>query len=99
MHAAESVAVAIVCESIKMVVSLSEVQLRLCLLGLANSEQGSGLILVIKERVDLDVGNSLHLLVCEHFIDVLVERGSADSVQVLSNTDFFLSEAAELAVR
>ena len=78
--------------------SLGQVQLWLGLLGLADSEQGGGLVLVVEKGVDFNVGNSLNFLVGKHIIDVLVERGSADSVEVLSNGDFLVGDTAELAI-
>ena len=78
--------------------SLGEEELFSGLSALGNGEKRCGLVLIVHERVNVDLRNVSHLIETENIFDVLVQCSSAYSVQILANANFFLSNCIELLI-
>ena len=78
--------------------SLGEEELLPGLTALGDGEKRCGLVLIVDERVNIDLRNVLHLIKAENIFDVLVQRSSAYSVQIFANANFFKSNCIELLI-
>ena len=78
--------------------SLGEEELLPGLTALGDGEKRCGLVLIVDERVNIDLRNVLHLIKAENIFDVLAQRSSAYSVQIFANANFFKSNCIELLI-
>ena len=85
-------------DSVTSAVSLGKEELSLGLAALVDRVKGRSLILVVNQRIDIDLCDSGDLIEGKHVFDVLVERRHAHCVQILADFDFLLRQAIELLI-